>query len=289
MNIYRIYWFMDEFAKQFNEWNAQQSLLEQGQRQRHTRLSLAELLTIVIMFGYSPIKNFKWYYTHYLPHKYPGYFTPLSYHRLLELLPRLLLPLIGLLHSLKGKQTGVYFVDSTKLAVCHNKRTDQHKVFKGLANLGKSSMGWFFGFKLHLLINHYGQLMGAKITRASVDDREPLPNLLTSLRGLCFADKGYIKAHLFSNLYKKGLKLVTPIRTNMTNKLIPLHEKLMLKKRSVIESVFNVLKSQFNIEHSRHRSPLNAFVHILAALVGYCFKSSKHAIANFTSLMLIPS
>ena len=289
IDIFRLYWFVDEFSKNYKKLEKANSVSKKGTRNREIRPSLSELLTIVIMFGFSPIKNFKLYYTKYIPMKFQGYFTELSYSRMVELLPRLMVPLSILLHCMEGRKTGIYFADSTKIAVCHNKRINQNKVFKDLAKMSKSTMGWFFGFKLHMIINDRGEIMAVKITQGNVDDREPMPSLLDGLKGLCFADKGYVKAELFSELYKKGVKLITPIKDKMKNKLMLINEKFLLKKRSVIESVFNVLKSQFNLEHTRHRSSTNAFVFLLSGLVGYCFKSSKPSIKNFEKLALIPN
>ena len=136
-------------------------------------------------------------------------------------------------------------------------------------------MGWFFGFKLHLVINHKGQLMAVKITPGNVDDRKALLGMVRGLKGKCFADKGYIGKDVFSALWEKGLRLVTGIRKTMKNHLMPYIDKVLLRKRFIIETVFGVLKTDRNLEHSRHRSPTNAFVNIMAALVAYSYKTNK--------------
>ena len=110
-----------------------------------------------------------------------------------------------------AKQTGINYVDSTYIPVCHSKRTHKHKVFKGLAALGKSSMGWFFALKLHLIISEKGDLLSAKLTPGNTDDRKPLRQMSDKLTGLLFGDKGYISQTLFNDLYARGLKLVTGI------------------------------------------------------------------------------
>jgi len=188
---------------------------------------------------------------------------------------RLFMPLAVLLQSTVGEETGIYFADSTCLKVCRNKRISHHKVFDGLAKRGKSSMGWFFGFKLHLIINHKGQIMAIKITPGNTDDRAALKQMTKTLTGKCFADKGYISKELFRNLWKKGLHLITGIRKNMKNHLMPYLDKIVLRKRFIIETVFGVLKTDMHLEHSRHRSASNAFVNILAALVAYTYKTNK--------------
>lgn len=136
-------------------------------------------------------------------------------------------------------------------------------------------MGWFFGLKVHLLINHKGHLMAAKITPGNVDDRKGLLGLIKGLKGKCFADKGYIGKDIFETLWGKGLHLVTGIRKNMRNHLMPHINKILLRKRFLIETVFGILKTEMNLEHSRHRSPTNAFVSIMAALIAYAYKQNK--------------
>jgi hypothetical protein len=199
----------------------------------------------------------------------------LSYNRFIELMPRLFLPLSILQNLLLGKQTGIYFIDSTTIPVCHNKRRCMNKVFRGLAKSGKSSMGYFFGFKLHIVINHRGELVAIKITQGNVDDRVPVLELTRGLKGKMFADKGYIKQNLFLQLLQGGLKMIHGIKKNMKNKPMILEEKLLLRRRNLIETVFDYLKNKMNLQHTRHRSPVNAFVHILSTLVAYSLKKYK--------------
>ena len=186
-------------------------------------------------------------------------------------MPRLFVPLTVLLHGLSGEQTGVYFVDSTKLAVCHNRRIHRHKVFDGLAARGKTSMGWFYGLKLHFVINHKGQIMALKITPGNTADSTVLDATTRHLAGKLYADKGYIGRELFHKLWRRGLHLITSIRRNMRNYLMPLADKVMLRKRFVLKTVLDTLKSEMGLEHSRHRSVVNAMVHVLSCLVAYAF------------------
>ena len=179
------------------------------------------------------------------------------------------LPLVILIHELKGEQTGVYFIDSTKLQICHNKRTNSNRVFGKKAKIGKSSYGWFMGYKLHLIINQKGEIMAIKITKANKNDLSCAASLDKGLEGKLYGDKGYISKDLFDTLYSSGLRLFTAIRRDMKNHLLEFEDKMYLRKRSLIESVFNVLKNRMNLEHTRHRSPINFLVHIIACIVSY--------------------
>jgi hypothetical protein len=281
-----LYCCIDDFCKVYKDWEAHGLVGISHQRQRDSQLSLSEMLTIVIFFHFSPCKVFKFYYTGYMaPFRHQEFPHLLSYNRYIQLMPRLFVPLCLLLHCFQGEKTGIYIADSTSLPVCHNKRISQHRVFQGLAARGKTSMGYFYGFKLHLVINHKGEIIALKITQGNVDDRGPLEILSQGLKGLMLADKGYLSADLFKSLYRRGLKLITGIRRNMKNYLLPLFEKLLLRKRFLIESVFDVLKNDMNLQHTRHRSPLNFCINLLSCLVAYQLKTSKPSFKAYASLI----
>jgi len=201
------------------------------------------------------------------------------YERFVSLMPRVLPILIVLLYSLLSQSQGIAYIDSTSLAVCHPKRISRNKVFRGLAVLGKTTKGWFFGLKLHIIVNEKGSLMRIKLTPGNVDDRQVVDQMTRGITGLLFADKGYICKKLFLRLYKKGLKLVTGIKKNMKNYLMNWNEKILLRKRSLVETVFDYLKNKLQIEHTRHRSPMNAFIHILSTLISYQLKPNKPSIS----------
>ena len=194
-------------------------------------------------------------------------------------MPRLFVPLMVLLHSLSGEESGIYFGASSKLAICHNRRIDRHRVFDGLAARGKTSMGWFFGLKLHFVINHKGQIMALKITAGNVADSSVLDEITRHLRGKLYADKGYISHEMFTRLWQRSLHLITGIRRNMRNHLMLLGDKILLRKRFVIETVLDILKSEMGLEHTRHRSPVNAMVHVLSCLVAYDYRPGKPSIS----------
>ena len=250
-----------------------------GKRKRKSRLSLSEIMTIIVLFHQSSYRTFKDYYLDKILKYHQEDFPNLvSYNRFVELMPSSLLPLIYYLNSRKGQNTGLSFIDSTRLPICHPNRAKRNQVFGHLAAWGKSSMGWFFGFKLHLIINELGEILAFQVTPGNVDDRVPVPDLTQNLWGYLFGDKGYIKQQLWSELWSKNLKLITPLKKNMKNKLIESWEKLMLRKRSLIETVNDQLKNISQISHSRHRSVLNFMVNVIAGLIAYTFQSKKPAL-----------
>lgn len=272
--IITVYYLVDNFCKIYEEWIEHRLLSTNQQRHRIGKLSLAELMTIVIYFYLSPCKDFKNYYLYYLPHKYKGYFNLPCYSRIVQLWPRLILPLSIMLQLLRGEDTGIYFIDSTKLSICHAKRTSSNRVFGKIAKVGMSSYGWFMGFKLHLIINHKAEIIAVKITKANRADLSVLESITQKITGKVFGDKAYICKELWFKLYSRNLRMITNIRKDMKNYLLELADKAMLRKRSLIESVFNILKNRMNLEHTRHRSPVNFLVHILACVTSYAITKS---------------
>ena len=155
IDITALYCCLDDFCKLFADWEAHRLLPSEQTRQRPGKLSRAEMLFIVVLFHLSPFKHFKAFYGYGIGQQYRAGFGDLPhYDRFVSLMPRLFAPLMVLLHSLSGEPSGVDFADSTMLAVCHNRRIHRHKVFERLAARGKTSMGWFYGLKLHFVINH---------------------------------------------------------------------------------------------------------------------------------------
>lgn len=285
-DITNLYVVIDDFCKEYEKYFNSLSLPKNKRLTRTPCLEISEIITIILLFHHSPAKNFKYFYNSYLQ-QYLSEFPKLpSYNRFIELQQRCLGHFHALLMVLcaMAKQTGLSYVDSTCMPVCHNKRTSRHKVFKGLATLGKSSMGYFFGFKLHLVINEKGELLNVALTSGNVDDRKPVRAMTKNLVGLLFGDKGYIDQKLFNDLIQRNLKLVTGIKANMKNKIMILKEKILLRKRSIIETVNSVLKKDFQISHTRHRSFLNGFIHIFSTLIAYVFKSKKPTI-KFNNLI----
>ena len=278
IDITALYCCLDDFCKVLADWEAHRLIPSEQARRRIGQLSRSEMLFIVVLFHLSPYKHFKAFYLYGIGHQHRACFADLPHDdRFVSLMPRLFVPLMGLLHSTIGAQTGLYFADATKLAVCHNRRIDRHRVFDGLAARGKTTMGWFYGLKRPFVINHKGQVMAPPGNTA---DSTVLDEITRPLAGKLYADKGYIGRELFGKLWQRGLHLITGIRRNMRNHLMPLADKLMLRKRFVIETVLDILKTEMGLEHSRHRSVINAMVHILSCRVAYAFRPGKPSISQ---------
>jgi len=278
MSILELFCSVDDFWQQFAP-NWHHDLLTRGQRQRlrPTQMYPSEIMTIVILFHQSHYRTFKAYYTEYVQCHLRGEFpTLVSYARFVELMPTVLVPLVAYLHTRLGRCSGISFIDSTSLAVCHNARIHQHRVFAGRAARGKTSVGWFYGFKLHLVVNDQGELLAFCLTPGNVDDRHPVPKLAKGLVGKLFGDKGYLSQPLAQQLLvTQGLQLITKLRTKMHNRLLEWSDKLLLRKRTLIETITDQLKNSSQIEHSRHRSPLKFLVNLVAGLIAYCHQSKK--------------
>jgi len=179
-----------------------------------------------------------------------------------------------------GKCTGISYIDSTPLRSCHIKREKQHKVFKGIAQKGQCSLGWFYGFKLHIIINDRGEILDFIITPGNVNDRKPLNDMDLHKRifGKLYGDKGYISKDLFEKLFVDGVHLITKIKKNMKNSLMLLQDKIALRKRALIETVNDELKNICQIEHTRHRSFENFTTNLLSGLIAYSFFDKKPSI-----------
>ena len=289
MSLLELFVSVDDFCQSFlPTWEARQ--LEDGSKKRLRRgqLSVSEIMTIIIYFHQSQYRNFKAYYTeHVCQHLRREFPNLVSYERFVALMPSVFGPLSAYLRSLYGRCHGISFIDSTALSVCDNHRIHHHKVFAGYADRGKGSMGWFYGFKLHLAVNDRGELLACQITPASTDDRKPVPELCKRLFGKLIADRGYISQALFEQLLETfNLQLITKLKKNMKNRLMPWIDKLLLRKRAIIESVIDQLKNISQIEHTRHRSPINAFINIIAGLIAYCHQPKKPSLNLLSSGLL---
>jgi hypothetical protein len=283
--ITEIFCLIDDFCKEFEKTIEKHVLPENScpkRRNRKYRLSDSEVITILTMFHLGQFRNLKHYYLQYVvKHLNKEFPRTVSYNRFTELQKKALLPMSVFLKMFcLGKCTGVSFIDSTPINACHIKREKQHRVFKGMATKGQCSMGWFFGFKLHLVINDKGEILDFLLTQANVDDRCPLKNksFHDKIFGKLFGDKGYIGNSLFEQLFIDGIHLITKIRKNMKNSLMHLHDKIILRKRALIETVNDELKNICQIEHTRHRSFENFISNLISGLIAYCFLDKKPAL-----------
>lgn len=290
MDILPLFFEIDEFCQVFEPlWKKR--LLADGLKKRHRqrRLSLSEVMTILVLFHQSGYRNLKQFYLEFvgvhLSAEFPGL---VSYNRFVEFERDALLPLAAYLQTKRGVCTGISFVDSTKLAVCTNLRIPRHRQFADLAGRGKTSVGWFYGFKLHITVSECGELLSWFITQGNVDDRRPVPALARALWGKLFGDKGYISSPLKSLLKEHGLELLTKLKKNMKPQEISLTDKILLRKRAIIETVFDQLKNISQIEHTRHRSFWNFLVNIIAGLAAYSWREKKPSLSyNVKELALV--
>ena len=281
MSLLELFCHVDTFCQTFlPAWDMELRTHGQRTRQRSRQLVMSEVMTIVIHFHQVRFRDFKTYYLVYvLGHLRREFPQAVSYQRFVELMSTALGPLCAYLQTCYGHCTGISFIDSTALAVCHNRRIQQHRVFRDLAQRGKTSMGWFYGFKLHIVINHQGELLACQVTPGNTDDRHPVPALAKRLWGRLFADKGYLSQALTHELLRtRRLRLVTHLKRNMVNRLLLLHEKVILRRRALLETVFDQLKHLLQIEHTRHRSSSNFAVNLVAGLVAYCHQPTKPSI-----------
>ncbi len=290
MSLLDLFCDVDDFCKVFETWAAQQQLPDKAKRGPQPRLAPSEIMTLVVHFHQAGYRDFKSYYQkHVCKHLGREFPELVSYNRFVELMPGVALLLCAYLQSRFGSGTGIAFVDSTPLAVCHNRRIERHRVFKDLAARGKTTMGWFYGFKLHLIVNDMGELLAVHVTPGNIDDRKPLPGMSKSLLGKLFGDKGYISQALFETLFERGLELVTSLRKKMKGQLMLLSDRLMLRKRFIIETITDQLKNISQIEHTRHRSPANFAVNLLAGLVAYTHQDKKPSLRLPTDLAQLPA
>ncbi len=293
MSLLELFCDVDDFCQCWKAGQAKKLSSKYGQRVREPGLSESEIMTIVIHFHQSGYREFKDYYVEHVQGHLQREFPQLvSYSRFVTLMQRVVMLLWAYAQAHCGECSGIAFVDSTALRVCTNRRINRHKVFAGLAARGQCSLGWFYGFKLHLVVNERGEVLAFTLTPGNVDDRKPVPKLVRNLFGKLFGDKGYLSQPLFETLWQHQLHLITGIRAKMKNRLMLMTDKLLLRKRYIIETINDQLKNQSQIEHSRHRSPVNFVVNVVAGLIAYMWQPKKPAIhwstRDVKTLALLP-
>jgi hypothetical protein len=284
LKLIEIFCCIDDFCIEFSTTLENSSLKRDLKNKKvpEPGLTISEMMTIELFYHFSGCKCFKYYYKNLVEGQLISYFPKLlSYNRFVQLKPRMNLYLFAFINLARiGNKTGIYFIDSAKLPVCHNLRIYSNRVFKGIAKRGKTSTGWFHGLKIHIIINHHGELKGFWLTPGNVSDRNGKVVMKTckGLYGKIFGDKGYISSEMTKNLFNQGLSLITKIQKNMKNKLMKIEDKILLMKRGLVETVIDLLKAICDIDHTRHRSPANAIVNIWAGLAAYTFFDKKPSI-----------
>ena len=282
--VTEIFFMADEFCIFFDSRMEKYALRDHKKRiyHRESTMSKSEIMVIIILFHNSGYRCLKHFYVEqvcrHMRHLFP---KVVSYNRFVELEREVAIPLALFIKKvLLGKCTGISFVDSTPLRVCRNQRILIHKTFKGIAQRGKCSMGWFFGFKLHLICNEKGELLNFMITPGDVDDRRPLEYkaFVEFIYGKLVGDRGYISKNLFERLFIDGIQLITKLKSNMKGALMSVSDKLLLRKRAIIETINDELKNIAQVEHSRHRCFDNFIVNTLGALAAYCCFPKKPCI-----------
>lgn len=281
-----LFCYTDDFCKAFEPWYNQQLLdsLEKS-RKRKGKMSLSEVVTILLGFHRSGMSCFKYYYENLQRNHRSEFPQTVHYARFVKLIKKAFRVLLALLKSLLGKPTEYMFVDGTPLSVCHSKRRTNHRVFKGLARASKTSIGWFFGFKLHIILNTKGEIVRLRITPGNGSERKALLDMSHGLEGKLFGDKGYISKKLFETLFNQKIILFTKLKKGMKQRLLSLQDKVMLMKRSFIETVFSSIKSLGTFEHHRHRSPLNALCHWISGLISYQLRDDKPSLEKVLNFL----
>jgi hypothetical protein len=264
----------DDFCQAFYpHWDAR--LLRQEAQPAKKRgppagLADSEIMTILVLYHSSHFRHFKAFYEGVVLTLLRSAFPKSPcYARFIALTNHVWMPLTVFLLSRMGRRTGIYYIDSTPLAVCHNRRIGRHKVFADLAARGKSSIGWFFGFKLHLVFNHERQIVALKLTPGNVNDTTPVPDLTQDLIGKLFGDKGYVGKELARRLLRRGLALMTRVRRNMKRLPVSFLDKALLNGRNIVETIIGHIKQFSSLRLPKHRSAFNAFTHVVAAVVAY--------------------
>ncbi len=286
--IISVFYDIDNFCMELKKFFEHDIISCNGKAQSFeplSALSLSEIMTICIIFHLFGYRTFQWYDTKLIQKQYRKFFPKLvSYNRFVELMSYAAMPLTLFMHFISSKFpcTGISFVASTTLDVCDSHRISQHKVFKGIAQRGRSSTGWwFYGFKLHLVINDCEEILNFCLTPGKVDDRNQkvMEHLTKRIFGKLFADKGYVSKKLFEELLGKDVELITKQKKKVKKPgMLRFSDKLLLKKSAMIESVNDFLKNTCQIEHSRHRNDCNFVVNLVASLVAYSFLPKKPSI-----------
>lgn len=282
MDLTVIFYNIDNFCKQFDKWLANRCLMVPGSERKHrNQLTDSEIMSILIYYAANSqdFKHFKAFYHHKYKELKGAFPNLVSYGRMIELKQLIELKMVVFLMTLFSDCTGISYVDSSKIQACHNKRANRHKTLRRWAKWGKTGDGWFYGFKIHAAVNHQREIINMCITPGNIADNNEyiIHKLSTNLLGKIFGDKGYIlNEELWQEIYSQGLQFISNIRANMKPQIMPILDKILLKKRtSIIETFFGILKDKMSLQYTRVRSPYGFICNIVSMLVAYQLKVTK--------------
>jgi transposase len=274
--VITIYCFVDEFLKGILG-SIRHVLKKPDQHtppMRKHNLSLAELITLALFRFFTGHHNWKQYYRFIQTYHAKDFPNLPNYQNFIADMNQLsglaMLMLSAFMRFFRSiTDTGrIKIVDSTKLEVCKIKREFTHKVCQNFAKKSKSSMGWFYGFKLHIIVNELMQILELRITPGNTDDRKGLDMMWNTIFGMIIADAGYLGKKWQEKAARLGKRLLTAVKANM-KKIMTNTQHELLKLRQYVEIVFSVLKVRLGLETSLPRSPLGHFAHYLWCLTAY--------------------
>lgn len=273
-NIVEVYCFIDNFVKMIESKKAK-SLVG-----RKSMLTKTDYITLAIFKQDHGIKTTKQLYEFVRDYMQKDFLPLPSYQQFnhgIKSTFRYFVIIAWILTKMTRKKGARYhIVDSSPLPVCNNQYRFIAKLFKGFARSGKNLNGWFWGFKLHLIINHNMEIEAIRISGGSTSDIDALnDDFIEGIKGWLIGDKGYIGQSKARQLAKKGLKLVTRSRKNMKKvPALPIHNYL-LSKRQAIESTFSYLKHRLSVLNSYARSVEGFFVNVFSAIITYTLNITK--------------
>ena len=286
-NSTELFCLIDDFFLKFEEtyWKfLKQS--SQSLRVRTAQLTISEICFIAIWYKCSYFNNFKAFFTWLKADKsYLFKYLPCN-QRMIHLINRHELALHALHVALMKAQDKQYlWIDSTTLPVCKNQRIQRHKSLAQIASRGKSSMGWFYGCKLHIAMNRHGEIACSALSNGHVADIKMVEQLVEGLEGKLYGDRGYISQELKSRLQDQGIDLITYHRKNMQATQLCASDEYHLRQRNKIETLFSLLKGQYNLVTSKARSIHGFLSGIYASLCAYqLIHSNKPTIQIMKSL-----
>jgi hypothetical protein len=280
LTLTTLYCITDDFINALAQTEGGTDMLElwRAKRGSQRNLSLGEVITLNILRFHLHVSDLKAFHS-IVRDNYKAYFPRIpNYENFSKAtnasLPFATLFLEYLLRLNRKIMSGekVFFLDATALSVCENINASRHKVTGGFAAWGKTSRGWFFGFKLHGVCDAEGNLLNACFSSANVYDGHKAEALTKGLRGVFVGDAGYLlKEETFERLFEKHKRILAAARKNM-KRLMTKEQGDLLRKRNIIESVWSVLKGSFGLVFRKARSLNGLFRHYCYSIVSSILK-----------------